>query len=429
MQVTEHFDIIIIGAGASGLLAARELTRVKLGVLILEAQDRIGGRMYTNFPEGFTAPIESGAEFVHGDAPISLELLEEADLKYTEMKGNTYQAHNDSVEKKDFFDSDWEVLLKALKTLHYDMPFSQFLDTHFKDAKYKDLRDNVKRFVEGYNAADIEKVSSMALREEWSEEEDPAQYRIKGGYTMLYDFLAAEVEINGGIIRLNQKVTEIRWTKNRVEVNVGLKKYQARKCLVTIPVSVLQTESIAFVPAIPDVISASKKIGFGPVVKINLEFRIPFWESETERKFKALQFLFTDEAIPTWWSQVPDTRPLLTGWIGGPGAERLRLTDQEIFELALQSLVNAFKHPKHKIQEHLLAWKVDQWIHNEFSMGAYSYEMVGTPQAVSVLEKPVDDTLYFCGEAIYAGPYKGTVEAALTSGRDAAKRILIHAKN
>lgn len=429
MQVKEHFDIIIIGAGASGLLAARELTRVKMGVLILEAQDRIGGRMYTNFPDGFTAPIESGAEFVHGDAPISLELLHEANAEYTEMEGNTYQAHNDTVEKKDFFDSDWEVLLKELKTLRYDMPLSQFLDAHFGDARYQSLRDNVKKFVEGYNAADIEKVSSMALCEEWSEEEDPAQYRIRGGYEMMYEFLRREVEVNGGVIKLNQRVTEIRWEKDHVEIRIGITTYTSQKCLITIPVSVLQTGAISFSPIVPNVIDATKNIGFGPVVKINMEFRKAFWETDTKRQFKALQFLFTDEAIPTWWSQMPDTRPLLTGWIGGPGAQRLNQTDEQVFETALESLANAFNYPKEKIKEHLLAWKVNQWVHSEYSIGAYSYEMVGTPQAVNILQQPVENTLYFCGEAIYTGPHKGTVEAALTSGREAAKRIRTHWKN
>ena len=75
MQVTEHFDIIVIGAGASGLYAAHELTAQKMGVLVLEGRDRIGGRMYTNLPENFSAPIERGAEFIHGEVPITLELL------------------------------------------------------------------------------------------------------------------------------------------------------------------------------------------------------------------------------------------------------------------------------------------------------------------------------------------------------------------
>ncbi len=423
MQVTEHFDVIIIGAGASGLYAASQLTRVKLGVLVLEAQNRIGGRMYTNLPQGFSAPIEGGAEFVHGDAPITLDLLKNANAQYVEMQGNTYQAHNDEIEKKDFFDSDWHVMMTKLKDLQYDMPFSQFLSTYFGDPEHETLRMNVTKFVEGYNAADITKVSAMALREEWSEEEDPAQYRIKGGYAKLYNYLAEQVKQNGGVIKLNQKVSDIRWSINDVEIAVGLNTYRSKKCLITIPVSLLRLPSIGFVPEISSITDAASRIGFGGVVKMNLEFSRPFWETEPERKFKNLQFLFTDEKIPTWWSQVPDKRPLLTGWIGGPGAQRLKQSDEELLESGIQSLANAMKYPAQKIKQHLVAWKVDQWVNNEFSSGAYSYEMVGTPEAVKVLQQSVNDTLFFAGEAIYDGPHKGTVEAALTSGADAAKRI------
>lgn len=424
MQVTEHFDIIVIGAGASGLYATHQLTQVKMGVLLLEGRNRIGGRMYTNLPENFTAPIESGAEFVHGEAPISLKILKEAQAEYFEMRGNIFQAHDDEIEKKDFFDSDWHILLEELKKMTFDMTFSQFLTSHFSEPRYKELRANAKKFVEGYNAADIEKVSAMALSEEWSQEEDPAQYRIRGGYAKLYEYLKNRIDHNGGTIRLNHKVTEIRWSKGNVEVKAGSTTFRAKKCLITIPVSILKTESIKFIPRLPDITRAVSNIGVGAVIKINLEFRRAFWETEPDRKFKDLQFLFSDEVIPTWWSQVPDRRPLLTGWIGGPGAQRLNKTDEEVFHLAISSLANAMKYDASKIKEYLMAWRVDQWVESEFCIGAYSYAMVGTPEAVKVLQEPIEETLYFAGEAIYAGPHTGTVEAALTSGYEVSQRIL-----
>lgn len=425
MQVTEHFDIIVIGAGASGLYAAHQLTQVKMGVLLLEGLGRIGGRMYTNLPENFTAPIESGAEFVHGEAPITLKLLKKADAAYIKMTGNTFQAHADDVEKKDFFDSDWQLLLDELKKLKFDMTFHQFLATHFGEPRFDELRANAKKFVEGYNAADAEKVSAKALSEEWSQEEDPAQYRIKGGYAKLYGYLKNQIDHNGGTIRLNHKVTEIRWIKGNVEVKAGPATYRAKKCLITIPVSMLQTDSLKFIPPLPTITRAASNIGVGAVVKINLEFKKAFWESETKRKFNDLQFLFTDEPIPTWWSQAPDQRPLLTGWTGGPGAQRLNKTDEEVFNVAITSLANAMNYEGQKIKEALIAWRVDQWVENEFCIGAYSYQMIGTPEAVKVLQEPIEDTLYFAGEAVYKGPHTGTVEAALTSGYEASRRILL----
>jgi monoamine oxidase len=424
MQVKEHFDIIIIGAGASGLLAAVELTQVKLKILILEAQHRIGGRMYTNLPEDFTGPIECGAEFIHGDAPITLSILQDAKAAYTEMSGNVYQAHEENVEKEDFFDHEWKLVLDHLERLEADTTMSEFLTRTFPDKKYDGLKQKITKFIEGYNAADVTKVSSLALRDEWSEEEDPAQYRINGGYEKLYNYLKSQIETQGGIIKVNHKVQEVRWNKGEVEVRTNDGMFQARQCLVTLPVSLLKTDAIKFEPAVPHVAIAAGNIGFGGVIKINLEFKKRFWETEPKRKFKDVQFIFTDEAIPTWWSQSPNERPLLTGWLGGPRAEQLNQSDEDILKLAISSLANAMDYPEKKVKEQLIAYRVDQWVSNEFSRGAYSYEMVNSAQAITALERSIEETLFFAGEAIYNGPHKGTVEAALTSGRDAAKRIL-----
>lgn len=423
MQVKEHFDIIIIGAGAAGLCAARELTRVKMKILILEARDRIGGRMYTNTPKNFKFAIERGAEFIHGEASYTFQLLTEADAERVEIHGNTYQVNDKNVHEEDFFDQEWNLVLEKLEALTDDLTFEQFLSTYFADAKYGHLRDKVTKFVEGYNAADITKVSSLALREEWSEDDDPSQYRITGGYRKLYDFLASEVRQNGGSILLEKVVTQINWKAGAVQVSTDSETFEASKCLVTVPVSILNSDRIRFEPAVPQIQDAASKIGFGGVVKIILEFSFAFWETEPEKKLIDLQFLFSDEKIPTWWSQFPDRIPILTGWVGGPAAGKVSDDDQHVLDDAIHSLARAMNYPKDKIRQHLTAWQVDRWSRDTFSNGAYSYAVLGTREAITVLETPIDNTLYFCGEAIYTGTHRSTVEAALVSGRDAAKNI------
>jgi monoamine oxidase len=423
MQVTEQFDIIIIGAGASGLCAARELTRVKMKILLLEARGRIGGRMYTNIPQGFTSPIERGAEFIHGEASLTFEILKEAHVEYVEIEGNTFQAHDDAIEKIDFFDRDWELILDKLEQLKEDMTFKDFLTRYFEDDQYNELREKITRFVEGYNAADITKVSSLALREEWSEEENPSQYRIKGGYAKLYNFLEREIRNNGGVINLSQEVLGITWRMGHVSVQTTSSVFTAKKCLITVPVPVLGSGSIKFQPAISHVISAAGQIGFGGVVKITFEFKSSFWETETPRKFKDLQFLFSEQKVPTWWSQFPDHRPLLTGWIGGPAAHNLDESNEVLFNDALVSLSNALHYPVAKIREQLVSWHVDRWTTDKFSMGAYSFAMLGTTKAINTLRSPIESTLFFAGEALYTGPHRSTVEAALVSGRDIAQLI------
>jgi monoamine oxidase len=240
----------------------------------------------------------------------------------------------------------------------------------------------------------------------------------------LYDFLAREIQSNGGVIKLRHEVKKIVWRKDHVLITTVAQTFTARKCLITIPVSILGSGSIHFQPTIPEVTLAASQIGFGGVIKVTLEFTSAFWETETPRKFKNLQFLFSDEKIPTWWSQIPDNRPILTGWLGGPSAETLNENDEAIFQSAIESLSNAMDYPVANIQKHMNAWHVDQWTQDQFSKGAYSYAMIGSADAVKFLQQPIEGTLYFAGEALYSGPHRSTVEAALVSGRDVARLIL-----
>src|SRR5688572_6389235 len=105
------FDCIIIGAGACGLMASRELTRAGKSVLLLEARNRIGGRIYTIHNHSFSTFAEAGAEFIHGDLPITSSLLREAGLPFREMEGNIYQLENGVLKKSQLFDNEWELLM------------------------------------------------------------------------------------------------------------------------------------------------------------------------------------------------------------------------------------------------------------------------------------------------------------------------------
>src|SRR5688572_19747629 len=97
------YDCIIIGAGAAGLIAANKLSKAGKQVLLLEARSRAGGRIYTLSPPGFSRYIESGAEFIHGDLPLTSSLLRKANIPYTEMYGGMYQLENGDLQEYDFF--------------------------------------------------------------------------------------------------------------------------------------------------------------------------------------------------------------------------------------------------------------------------------------------------------------------------------------
>ena len=160
-----HF--VIVGAGAAGLMTARELARAGKKVTILEARDRCGGRIYSLPALEFGYPAEGGAEFVHGAAPVTRALMREAGLSLVPIDGTRWSARNGAFSPNESRLAHATLLNRALSELKTDLPVAEFLKTHFTGQKYAELRAAVKRMVEGYDAADPNRASTFALRDEW----------------------------------------------------------------------------------------------------------------------------------------------------------------------------------------------------------------------------------------------------------------------
>lgn len=417
--------IIVIGAGAAGLMAACTLRTNGAHVILLEARNRIGGRIYTLPNHGFSHPAEAGAEFIHGDLPITSALLESANIRSSAMQGKIFKLDKGMLKETDLFGNELEQLLRALKKLKTDMTLGEFLQQHFSGPEHDAFRESITQFVEGYNAADLARVSALALSKEWSQDEEPEQRRPVGGYGQLMEHLLKQALDQGVAVHLSSVVSRIRWQPGKavVETTDG-NLYSAQKVLVTVPIGVLQHEHITFTPEIPVYLQAAKDIGYGSVIKFLLEFKAPFWEGLATRPVHHLAFMLSDAAIPTWWTQLPDTTPLLTGWLGGPAAERLHASDDQLLHEALRSLSYIFDCRVEMLRQQLRQWHISDWKNDPFSCGAYSYATIETPRARGILNTPVADTIYFSGEAVYDGPHTGTVEAALTSGKEAAIKMM-----
>lgn len=427
-------EILIIGAGASGLIAARQLAKSGRTVSVLEARNRIGGRIHTLSVNGFAKPIETGAEFVHGRLPITLSILKDAGIQTSDMQGITYQLKDGSLQQSEEFIEGFPELISRMKQLKKDLPFEEFLDTCMKEENFKQLKEEVKRYAEGYDAADIRRVSSFALLEEWTSEADSTPSRIVGGYTGMTDFLASECREAGCPIHLSAIVKEIRWRTGHAEIICSNNQiFHSSKVLITVPLGILHAERdskarIKFSPEIPQFRPAVMSMGFGEVIKVFFEFKETFWENNSgEPKLKqmpGLGFLISDAPVTTWWTQAPDKLPLLTGWMAGPKAGELRnLSNEEIIRKAMDSLAYIFDTDLAFINKQMKAFHAANWMTDPFTLGAYSYATVHSEEAVRVLTAPVNDTLYFAGEALYAGPAMGTVEAALSSALNAVKII------
>ena len=121
-------DIIIIGAGASGLMAAKQLSEKGLSVLVLEADSRTGGRIHTFNDPAFPTPLELGAEFIHGDLPVTLGLLDEAGIAYEPDSDTMIKIKDNKWNRTDDFIDGWEEMIEKMKTVKIDMSLRSFLD-------------------------------------------------------------------------------------------------------------------------------------------------------------------------------------------------------------------------------------------------------------------------------------------------------------
>jgi monoamine oxidase len=420
----EMKSIIVIGGGIAGLTAARKLLEAGHRVTILEADNRLGGRILTTQGK-FSLPVELGAEFIHGKQPLTLALMMEARCKSVLRKGNHYTVVDGNPDKGELIDDGWNKLMQELRGLQRDMTLADFLDTYFKDPEYADLRERVCRFAEGFDIADVDRVSAIALRNEWSNNDEEHQYHISGGYQHLINYLDKNVRAMGGTISMGSKVTEIKWRKGKITAMLeDGSLHDAEKMIITVSLGVLKRGGIRFDPPIRDCEEAFQNIGFGGVIKFLFEFREPFWEGLTERSFKKTSFIFSDAPVPTWWTQRPDAFPLLTGWLGGPATTRAPKGADELYAQAERSLCYIMKINPAQLRSQLVHWQVINWNDDNNHFGAYTYPMVGTTNARRLLSTPIDDTIYFAGEGMHEGESSGTVEAAIASGLKVVESIV-----
>jgi monoamine oxidase len=289
------------------------------------------------------------------------------------------------------------------------------------------VRTTLQNYVEGYYAADMTKASTMALCKELTTSDD-VQYRIEGGYKKLVDYLCKEAEQKGCFFFLSHAVKQIRWKENNVEVVTDQKTFAARKVLITVPLGVLQSGKIGFSPSIDGKMKAAKSLGFGPVIKLVLQFENTFWENTDvagNKNLERFSFLFSKEDVPTWWTQYPKKEALLTGWLAGPNAERFKNnTAQEILDKALYSLHSIFSVEIAHLKQILNAWQVANWATDIYNCGGYAYDVVNGTALQKIVKDPLSNTLFFSGEALYEGSEIGTVEAALSSGRETAHEMI-----
>jgi monoamine oxidase len=424
MTARHPTSFLIVGAGAAGLMTARELARASKRVTIVEARDRCGGRIYPLCAREFGYPAEGGAEFVHGAAPVTRSLMREAGLSLSPRGGTRWSTRTGRLLPDESSLPYADRFYRALSAVKADLPIAEFLETHFAERQYDGLRRSITRTVEGYDAADPRRASTLALRDEWMARDDGEHGRLAEGYGALIDYLESECRRHGVAIHLGAAVTAIDEARGRIAARChDGAMFEADAAILTVPPPLLS--EIALPPVARERVAAAADIGYGNVVKILLRFATQWWADHGGRDLADLSFLISDATVPTWWTQYPAGNPVLTGWFAGPKADRVSsLTAAELVDMGLASLGEIFDLPPDRIGRNLIASQAINWGNDPFARGAYSYATPKTREAQSVLKKLDGGIVFFSGEALYAGPDMGTVEAALAGGLETAQTIL-----
>lgn len=431
-------DVLIIGAGAAGLAAAHELARCKLRVLLIEARDRIGGRIWTRQEPGLAAPIEYGAEFIHGYAPTTMAILRRGGKTAIESTDTHLRVHDGKLAARNDFFYDVQELMRKTTTLdEKDLSFDDFL-RQSKELS-PEARQYAKMMAEGFDASDTSRASARAIVAEWTADmmsDDAPQSRPQGGYDALLATLATAMQSENVRLQLHTTVHTVRWSKGRVEAEgtfIGKPfSISAARAIITLPLGVLQLPAdapgaVRFSPALEEKRNALEGLASGPVIKLLLRFRSAFWEVLDPRYGNAAFFHAPSDDFQTFWTQLPMRAPLLVAWAGGPRAERLSSAAQpaNIVASAIATLQSMFGKGCDVAGELEGAYYHD-WQDDPFAKGAYSYVTVGGAQARRQLAAPIAGTLFFAGEATDTDGETATVTGALQSGMRAAREALAH---
>ncbi|HEX8393533.1 MAG TPA: NAD(P)/FAD-dependent oxidoreductase [Longimicrobium sp.] len=433
MSDDERLDVVVVGAGVAGLAAARDLCAAGLRVRVLEARDRVGGRVHTLRDGVHPLPVELGASFV--DVPgEAWDLLRAAGGAAYRSTGGFWRVHQGRAEPSDF-GAVGEVMARLDPPPGADETFRDFLDRRCPgiDAGTRDL---AVRYVEGFHAAPIDRVGVQWLA---LAEQDEAggggevRYQPLGGFGLVADALRVGLDERGAI-RLNTVVHRIEWAPGEVTVHARsvagteMPPLRARAVLVTVPLGVLQASAdqpgaLAFSPEPEETLRAARALGVAHVVKITFRFRSFLWDGlNGVGEADEVKFLQPGGPFLVWWTESPIHVPTIVAWAGATAAERL-IAGGDPVRAALDDLADWLGMDRQRVEDELESAHVHDWTADPLARGAYSYVPAGALAAQEALGRPVRGTLFFAGEATCTGGLNSTVEGALQSGRRAAREI------
>lgn len=411
-------SVIVIGAGIAGLAAARKLKEKGLTVIVLESQDRVGGRLRSNRSLGIA--FDEGASWIHGTQgnPITA-LAKKAGMTTYETLDESRKSYDlgGALRDADVYDAAEEKLDAILETLMSEGRAGKSFETVFFQEYPEYAKDRLWRFLLStymtFDTGDLDQLSSTLYDE--GEVFDGAERISTNGYDMIPKYLATGLNI-----KLNQRVTKVDYSGSMVRVSHNGITSKADYVLVTVPLGVLKENVIEFTPDLPQAKqTAIEKVGMNCVNKFLLTWDKAFWDDvqyisyTPEEKDKFNYFVNVKKFHPK-------VNALMTFAYADYGRETESMTDDAVIDEIMAHLQDIYGEdipdPTHMLRT--------KWSSNPNAFGAYSFTAVGTEMRhFDDLAEEVNDKLFFAGEHTEAD-YFSTAHGAYLSGIREADKIL-----
>lgn len=408
--------IIVIGAGVAGLAAAKYLADRGVDVTVLEAQDRLGGRVKTDYSTGLA--FDAGASWIHGPKknPIT-DLADKAGCK-------TYLTDDENValfqaDGKEYDEDESDEAEKAYNKIIGKLKGSK--DQSFEDAffnEYSEYKNNnlwtfmLSAYLEFDTGGDISQLSSVDYYDDESFKGE--DLIISNGYDRIPQYLAEELDV-----RLNVSVQEISYGQDKVNISTNGESFEADHVVVTVPLGVLKNEVINFSPALPNSITeAISGLQMGSVNKFLCVWDEVFWDNDLnyigytpETKGKFNYFLNASKFV--------EANALMTFSFGNYSKEIETLSDAEVQEEVMKHLRSIYGA---NIPEPMQMLRT-KWVSDPYTFGSYSFATKGiSSDAFEAFEETVDGKIFFAGEHTHKD-YRGTVHGAYLSGVREAEKV------
>lgn len=421
-------SVVIIGAGISGLAAARELARYKVKVTVLEARDRLGGRIHTD--RSWKAPVDLGASWIHGVRRNPITALArkfDVDTKDTDYDAEVFYDNGKALSKKEgkalenkfyeLFDKIIKRSEEMQKKKQTDITVQNVIEEILPqgttpEQDYRRLQHMLSVEIDNEYAAGPDELSLFYWQEGRTLGGDDAV--VVGGYDSIIKKLAEGIDV-----KLNHTVSQIDYAETGVTLTTNEGPINADRVIITLPLGVLKSGNITFNPSLPNAKQAAiQNLGFGLLDKVYLRFNKSFWGSKDNHILQHISPLRGN--FPYIVNMEHYTgEPILQMFVGAAVADSIeQQREREIVGRAMSALREMFGESIPEPED----YKITRWRQDPFALGSYSFLAYGSsPDSFDALAAPVEGRLFFAGEAT-SRDFNATVHGAYLSGIREARR-------